>query len=100
MVAHGRRELETETLAPCRTQGGHLLKVLFGLVGKGGNRLAQFKELMFGLSHELHKDTTLAATATAKGTHDFFERLFEVLGLAVELGMAAATLLDDMVNEL
>ena len=100
MVAHGRSELQTETLALCITQGGHVCKVLFGLVGQGGNGLAQFQELVFGVSHQLHEDTALAATAAAKGPHDLVERLREVLGLAVQVGPPTAPLLDDVVDEL
>ena len=58
------------------------------------------KELVLGLSHQLHKDTTLAATAAAKGPHDLLERLLEVLGLAVQMGPPTTPLLDDVVDEL
>jgi hypothetical protein len=100
MVAHGCGELKAEALAPGITQGGHVLQVRFGFLGKDGNGLAQFKELVLGVSHQLHKDATLAATAAAKGTHDLFELLLEVVGLAVQLGTPAETLLGNMVDEL
>jgi hypothetical protein len=100
MLAHDCGELKTEMLAPCITQGSHVLKMLFGFLSKGGNGFAQFQELVFGVSHQLHEDTTLAATAAAKGTHDLFERLLEVLGLALQLRTPAATLLDNVVDEL
>jgi hypothetical protein len=83
MVAHSRDELLTETLAPRITQGGDRLKVLWGFWGEGGNGLTQGQEWVFGLSHQLHEDATLAATAAAKSAHDLCERRLEGLDLAV-----------------
>jgi hypothetical protein len=100
MVAHGRGELQAETLALCITQGGHVLKVLFGFLGKGFHGLAQFKELMLGLAYQLHEDTTLASTASAKGTHDLLELLLEAPGLALQLGASVTALLGDVVDDL
>ena len=99
MVAHSRGELQTETLAPCITQGGHVLKVLFGFLGQGGHGLTQGKELLFGVSYELHEDSPVASTASAEGTHDLFELLRETLGLAVQLGAPAAALLGNVGDE-
>jgi hypothetical protein len=100
MVAHGGGELKAEALTPGITQGSHGLQGRFGLLGKEGNGLAQFKELVLGVSHQLHKDALLAATAAAKGTHDLFERLREVVDLALQVGPPPAALLDDVVKEL
>jgi hypothetical protein len=54
---------------------------------------------VFGLSHQLHEDSTLASTAAAEGTHHLFDLLCEALGLAVEVGAPAAALLGDVVDK-
>jgi hypothetical protein len=98
MVAHGRGEMQAEPLAACITQGG-LLKVRVGFLSQGVNGLTQFQELVFGLSHQLHEDATLASTAAAKGTHDLCEFLLEVLDLIVQAATPVAPLLGDVVDE-
>ena len=100
MAAHGRGELQTEPLAPGLAQGGHVCQGLFGFLGKGCHGFPQCKELVFGAAHQLHEDATLAATAAATGTHDLCALLLEGVDLAVQLGPAAAALLDDVVDEL
>jgi hypothetical protein len=54
---------------------------------------------LFGLTHQRHKDTTLAATAAAKATHHLGEGVLQVVDLAVEWCGPAAALLGDMVDE-
>jgi hypothetical protein len=100
MVAHGCDEFKAETLTSCIIQQSCLFKVLFGLLSKGFNGLTQFKELSFGLSHQLHEDSPVASTASAEGTHTLFELLLETLGLALKLGAPAAALMGDVVDEL
>ena len=51
------------------------------------------------MTHERHEHAPLPSTAAAKATHDLGEGVFQVLGLAVELGGPAAPLLRDVVDE-
>jgi hypothetical protein len=52
------------------------------------------------VANELHEDLTLAATASAKATHDFFQLLVAILDLTREAGGAAAALPRDVFDEL
>jgi hypothetical protein len=54
---------------------------------------------LFRLSHQLDENVPLSSTAASKTTHDLFECLREVSGLALELGSPMATLLGDVVDE-
>ena len=68
------------------TQGERLCEALLGLEGKGFDRLTECKELLFSVSHQLDEDMPVAATASAKTTHDLRESLREVSGLVLERG--------------
>jgi hypothetical protein len=63
------------------------------------DRLTECKELLFRLSHQLDENLPVSSTASSKTTHDLFEFLREVSGLALELGSPLATLLGDVVDE-
>jgi len=99
MGLHGRREVPAETLALVITESVGLFKVLFDLKSKGFNGFAEFKELPFGLTNQLHKDVTLTATASAKTPHDFFEFLAKTLGLVLEPDAPVMTLLGNVGDE-
>ena len=66
---------------------------------KGLDRLTECKELLFRLSPQLDENVPVSSTASSKTTHDLFEFLREVSGLALELGRPLATLLGDVVDE-
>lgn len=51
------------------------------------------------MSYQLDEDMSLAATASAKTTHDLREFLREALGLALERGGPVTALRDDVVDE-
>ena len=99
MVAHRRSEGKGETLTLGLTQGERLFEALFGLEGKGFDRLTACKELLFRVSHELDEDMPLAATAAAKTTHDLCEFLREASGWALECGGPVTALRGDVVDE-
>ena len=82
------------------TQGERVLEAFLGLQAQGCDRFTQCKELLFGLTHQRHENAPLTSTAAAKAPHDLCEGVFQVLGLAVELGGPVAALLRDMVDEL
>jgi hypothetical protein len=99
MGAHRRAQLMGKTLALGLTERLGLFQTLLGLVGKGFDGLAKCEELLFGLSHQLDKDATLATAAPAKTPHDFFDLLLEALGLLVEWGRPVAARLSDVLDE-
>ena len=100
MVAHRRGEDKGETLTLGLTQGERLVEVLFGLDGTGFDRLPECKELLCSVSHQLDEDMPLAATASAKTTHDLCEFLREASGLALERGAPVTALRDNVVDAL
>jgi hypothetical protein len=51
------------------------------------------------VSHQFDEDMPLAATASAKTTHDLRECLREVAGLVLERGGPGTALRDDVVDE-
>jgi hypothetical protein len=99
MVAHRCGEHQAETLVLSITQGDGVCEALLGLESKGLDRLTECKELLFRLSHQLDENLPVSSTASSKTTHDLFEFLREVSGLALELGSPLATLLGDVVDE-
>jgi hypothetical protein len=99
MVAHRRGEGKGETLTLGLTQGARLFEALFGLESKGFDRLTECKELLFSVSYQLDEDMSLAATASAKTTHDLREFLREASGLALERGGPVTALRNDVVDE-
>jgi hypothetical protein len=54
---------------------------LLGLEGNGFDRLPECKELLFRVAHQRNEDMPVAATASAKTTHDLRESRREGLGL-------------------
>jgi hypothetical protein len=100
MVAHRRRQRQGKTLALGIMQGDRVFEALVGLKRKVCDGLPEGQELLFSVAYELDEDVTLSSTAAAKTTHDFFELLRKVLGLALELGRALATLPAYGANEL
>jgi hypothetical protein len=99
MVAHRCGERQAETLVLRITQGDGVFEALLGLESKGFDWLTECQELLFRLSHQLDEHLPVSSTAAAKPTHDLFECLREVAGLALELGRPRATLLGDVVDE-
>jgi hypothetical protein len=76
-----------------------LLKKLLGLRPKYCDRLAEIKELPFGLAHQLHEDVALPAALATKATHDFFQCLVQLLGLGSQFNGLAAGSLGDTFDE-
>jgi hypothetical protein len=99
MVAHRRGEGQGETLTLSLTQGERLCETLLGREGKGFDRLTECQELLLRVSHQFDEDMPLAATASAKTTHDLRECLREVSGLALERGGPVTALCNDVVDE-
>ena len=99
MVAQRRGKGQGETLTLGLRQGECLCETLFGLEGKGFDRLTACKELLFSVSHQLDEDVPLAAAASAKTTHDLREFVREASGLALERGGPVTALHDDVVDE-
>src|SRR5262249_16622636 len=99
MAVHRRGEGKSETLTLGLGQRAGLVETPFGLEGKGVDRLTECQELVFRVAHRLNEDLPLAATASAKATHDLCECLREVSGLALERGGPVTALRDDGVDE-
>ena len=99
MVVHRRGESQGETLTLGLTQGTRLCQALLGLEGKGFDRLPECKELLFSVAHQRNEDMPVAATASAKTTHDLRESLREVSGLVLERGGPGTALCDEVVDE-
>jgi hypothetical protein len=99
-VLHRCGECEDETLALGLTQGQCVGEAFLGLQAQGGDGFPQGQELLFGLTYQCYEDAPLPSTAAATAPHDFCEGVFQVLGLAMELGGPAAALLRDVVDEL
>jgi hypothetical protein len=100
MMTHRGSECLNEPLPLSLTEPRRLLKASLGLLGKGRDVFAQFKELMFRLTNELNQDFALASTAAAKAAHDFGETVLQDLNLPLESGAAATAQLGDTDNEL
>jgi hypothetical protein len=99
MVAHRCGERKVETLVLSLTQGDSVFEALLGLESKAFDRLTECKELLFRWPYQLDENLPVPSTASAKTTHDLFECLREVSGVALELGSPRATLLGDVVDE-
>jgi hypothetical protein len=99
MVVHRRSEGQGETLTLGLAQRACLFEALLGLEGKGVDWRTECQELVFRVAHQLDEDLPLAATASAKATHDLGEFLREASGLALERGGPVTALRDDVVDE-
>jgi hypothetical protein len=80
-------------------QRTRLVEVLFGLESKGVDRFTEGQERLVRVAHQLDEDLPLAATASAKATHDLSEFLRETSGVALERGAPVTALRDDVVKE-
>jgi len=99
MVVHRRGEGKGETLTLGRVQRTRLVEVLFGLESKGVDRFTEGQERLVRVAHQLDEDLPLAATASAKATHDLSEFLRETSDVALERGAPVTALRDDVVKE-
>jgi len=68
---------QTSTTGLIQVRG--LAQEVLGLLGPGGNGTAQFKQLLFGLTHQRDEDFAVAPTLAAKAPHALLQRLVESL---------------------
>ena len=95
---HGGERLG-DTLALGLTQCRRVVQEVLGLLPKRSDGLSQVQKLLFGVTHQCHKDLTLPPALAAKASHDFGQFLVERLGLTREACGAAAALLCDVCDE-
>jgi hypothetical protein len=81
------------------TQGERLFEALFGLEGKALDRRPACQELLCRMAHQLDDNMPLAATASAKPSHDLGALLRAASGLALECGGPVSARRDYVVDD-
>ena len=79
---HRRVQLTGPTLTVGVLKVVGMVKELLCLLSKCLDGLAECQELSFSMAHQCHEDAALPPALAAKTTHDLFQLLLEMLGLA------------------